>query len=77
MELLSYPLPRFLGGQGSSGQLGRPGGSSSSSSSAAERQQHYGVRLRVAGSGWTQPLALDVVEANPAGGQQQQQQQVR
>ena len=80
MELLSYPLPSFMA-QGAG-------------TSQRERQQHYGVRLRVAGtknvsapsiyikvmpdhfwraleiapaccpsgSGWTPPLALDVVD---------------
>lgn len=50
LELLSYPMPSFMAA-----------GSSQDPARAAARQ-HYGVRLRVANSGWTNPLALDTVE---------------
>lgn len=40
MELLSYPLPSFMAQGAGAGQEARQ----------RERQQHYGVRLRVAGT---------------------------
>ncbi|KAL4527774.1 hypothetical protein Ndes2437A_g02912 [Nannochloris sp. 'desiccata'] len=59
MELLSFPLPSFAGGSGSS--------SSSSAAADPRKRQHYGVRLRVAGSGWTQPLTIDAVDTTGSG----------
>ncbi len=65
LELLSYPLPSYLLTSASQQQLaaGAPV-SSATAAEAAQRQrqrqrQQYGIRLRVAGSGWTPPLALD------------------
>lgn len=65
LELLSYPLPSYLLTSASQQQLaaGAPA-SSAAAAEAAQRQrqqqrQQYGIRLRVAGSGWTPPLALD------------------
>lgn len=89
LELLSYPLPRYLLTSASQQQLaaGAPA-SSAAAAEAAQRQrqqqrQQYGVRLRVAGSGWSPPLALDPGElaAGAAGsgggvGSQGQQAQV-
>lgn len=53
MELLSYPLPSIVAAPAGSGSGARE----------QRRQQRYGVRLRVAGSGWTPPLALDILDA--------------
>lgn len=57
MEILSFPLPSFANGGG----VGAGGGSSAAAD--PRKRQHYGVRLRVAGSGWTQPLSIDAVKS--------------
>lgn len=71
LELLSYPMPSYLLASGSQQQLSGAAGASSSAEQAQrqrqQRRQQYGVRLRVAGSGWTPPLALDAAELAPAG----------
>lgn len=72
LELLSYPMPSYLSASPSQQQLG----ASSSAAAAAEAAQHqrqqrrqqYGVRLRVAGSGWTPAMALDIVDLSAAAG---------
>ncbi|KAL4447306.1 hypothetical protein ABPG77_007339, partial [Micractinium sp. CCAP 211/92] len=66
MELLSYPLPSFLASSAS--QL--PSASTEPGQQAAqqaEKRRRYGVRLRVAGSGWTPALALDAGDPDGAG----------
>jgi hypothetical protein len=82
MELLSYPLPSYLAQQMSHQQL--PAGTSAEQQAQRQRQQRrqqYGVRLRVAGSGWTPAMALDAAELSAAaagagaGGAAAQQQQ--
>jgi hypothetical protein len=80
MELLSYPLPSYALQSGSQQQ---PGAGSSAEVQAQrqrqqqqQRRQQYGVRLRVAGSGWTPAMALDVVELSSGSGTSGQQQQV-
>lgn len=77
MELLSYPLPSFLASSAS--QL--PSASTEPGQQAAqqaEKRRRYGVRLRVAGSGWTPALALDAGDPDGAGnGATSQQLQVR
>lgn len=76
MELLSYPLPSYLSQTTSQQQLAA--GASAEQQAQRQRQQRrqqYGVRLRVAGSGWTPALVLDVAEVAAgvaAGGPQQQ-----
>ena len=75
LELLSYPLPSLLAQSASQQQLPTGAGSSSgagaSDQHAAVQRRRYGVRLRVAGSGWTPPLALDMGEVASGGSQQQ------
>ena len=81
MELLSYPLPSYALQSGSQQQPAA--GSSAEAQSQRQRQQQqqqrrqqYGVRLRVAGSGWTPAMALDVVELSSGTGTSGQQKQV-
>ncbi|KAL4443584.1 hypothetical protein ABPG75_011321 [Micractinium tetrahymenae] len=80
MELLSYPLPSFLAGSPSQLALAgsaEQGQQAQQAQQAAEKRRRYGVRLRVAGSGWTPALALDAGEpAGAGGGAAGQQQQV-
>ena len=75
MELLSFPLPNFMGGASSltssgGGGGGDQGGATTASSDAkrAMRRKYYGVRLRVAGSGWTQPLSVDTFQNGNSNG---------
>jgi hypothetical protein len=58
MELLSFPLPSFAGGGSGAG---------APAATDPRKRQHYGVRLRVAGSGWTQPLTIDAVDTTTGG----------
>lgn len=76
LELLSYPLPSYLGQAASQQQLGGGGASREEAAqrARAQRRQLYGVRLRVAGSGWTPALALDAPELGAASAQGQPQQ---
>ena len=69
MELLSYPLPTYQGLQGASQQqqLGPGAGAAAEQQQPLRQRQRYGVRLRVASSGWTPALALDA-EAQQSGG---------
>ena len=62
MEILSCPLPDFIGGAGTLGGTSTGGGGGGDKRGHSHRsQQHYGVRLRVAGSGWTQPMAVNAL----------------
>ena len=66
LELLSYPLPSFLAASPSQQQLGGAGAEAAQRAQrAAAQRQQYGVRLRLAGSGWTPPLALDAADLSP------------
>ncbi|KAL6781279.1 hypothetical protein ACKKBG_A10495 [Auxenochlorella protothecoides x Auxenochlorella symbiontica] len=58
LELLSYPVPAWSSG----------GGGAGNDSVTASRSRAYGVRLRVAGSGWTPPLALEAGAAGASPG---------
>jgi hypothetical protein len=60
MEILSFPLSSFAGGN--------TAGGSSAAAADPRKRQHYGVCLRVAGSGWTQPLSIDPVDSTGTGG---------
>jgi hypothetical protein len=70
LELLSYPLPAYLAGpapQQAAGSGGTAEQQAQRAQRAQQRRQLYGVRLRVAGSGWTPPLALDLGEPQAGG----------
>ncbi|KFM29234.1 Vacuolar protein sorting-associated protein 13A [Auxenochlorella protothecoides] len=58
LELLSYPVPAWSSA----------GGGPGNDSVTASRSRAYGVRLRVAGSGWTPPLALEAGAAGASPG---------
>lgn len=66
MEILSFPLPDFIGGATTLGA--QPSAAAGESSKrGGQRAQHYGVRLRVAGSGWTQPLTVNALNGSGSG----------